>query len=72
MTVTEILDDVRTLSLDDRKQLAKALVDLLTESEPATQQRSILELAGLGAEIWQRIDTDRYIHDLRDEWEHRL
>jgi len=26
-------------------------------------------LAGLGKEIWQSIDTDKYIKDLRNEWE---
>jgi hypothetical protein len=34
-------------------------------------QRSLLELEGLGAEIWQGIDAQRYVDELRNEWDHR-
>jgi len=30
---------------------------------------TILDLAGVGAEMWQKIDVDRYLQDLRDEWD---
>ena len=33
--------------------------------------RSILELEGLGKEIWQGVDPKDYIRELRDEWDHR-
>ncbi|MCU0239194.1 MAG: hypothetical protein MUC29_07110 [Pyrinomonadaceae bacterium] len=33
--------------------------------------RSLLELEGLGAEIWEGIDPDKYVNELRNEWEHR-
>lgn len=33
--------------------------------------RSLLELEGLGAEIWKGIDPDEYVNELRNEWEHR-
>jgi hypothetical protein len=28
-----------------------------------------MELHGLGAEIWQNIDAQRYVDELRDEWD---
>jgi hypothetical protein len=28
-------------------------------------------LEGLGAEIWTGIDAQRYVDDLRREWDHR-
>jgi hypothetical protein len=31
-------------------------------------QRSILELKGLGREIWQDINVDKYIQDERASW----
>ena len=70
MDVTDILAHVRTLSRDERKQLVKQLIDLLDEPEPL-KQHSILELAGLGADIWQDIDAQDYINKLRDEWDER-
>ncbi len=32
---------------------------------------SIMELQGLGRELWKGIDAERYINELRDEWDHR-
>jgi len=35
------------------------------------RQRSLLELEGLGAELWQEIDAQEYVNELRKEWDHR-
>lgn len=40
-------------------------------SQPATKTHSLLELEGLGAEIWNGIDAQEYVNALRDEWEVR-
>jgi hypothetical protein len=46
------------------------LVEQRTQTaEPS--KRSIMELHGLGAEIWQNIDAQRYVDELRDEWDRR-
>ncbi|GIX49168.1 MAG: hypothetical protein KatS3mg131_3379 [Candidatus Tectimicrobiota bacterium] len=62
-------------SLPDVEQLrlialiAKKLIETV---ETATHsQRSLLELEGLGAEIWQGIDAQQYVDELRKEWDHR-
>jgi hypothetical protein len=34
-------------------------------------QRSVMELHGLGAEIWQSADAQEYVEALREEWKHR-
>jgi hypothetical protein len=33
--------------------------------------RSLLELEGLGAEIWEGVDAQKYVDELRDEWHDR-
>jgi hypothetical protein len=33
------------------------------------QQRSLLELEGLGAALWQEIDAQHYVEELRQEWD---
>ena len=71
MSVTEILKEIRTLSLEERKQLMKLMVDTLTETPEPQKQHSIMELAGLGAEIWEGIDAQEYVNQLRGEWDHR-
>jgi hypothetical protein len=74
MTVADIIEQARALSLQERKDLVKQLVDtldaLITKSAPQ-QKHSILELAGLGAEIWKDIDAQEYVDQLRSEWDKR-
>jgi hypothetical protein len=36
-----------------------------------TRRHSILELRGLGREVWQGIDPKKYIDELRNEWDAR-
>jgi hypothetical protein len=47
--------------------LARIAQDLASDDEK--RERSIMELHGLGAEIWQGIDAQRYVDEMRDEWD---
>ena len=38
----------------------------------SSPERSLLELEGLGAHLWQGVDAQEYIHEIRSEWDHRL
>lgn len=40
-------------------------------NDPVVERRSILDLAGLGKEIWEGIDAQQYVNELRDEWDAR-
>ena len=55
------------------KLLAKIAEELANNKEDIepNKKRSIMELHGLGAEIWEGIDAQEYVNELRDEWEHR-
>jgi hypothetical protein len=39
---------------------------------PLLKSRRITELAGLGADIWENIDAQEYVNQLRDEWDEQL
>jgi hypothetical protein len=41
--------------------------DVASENEPTQPARSLLDLEGLGAELWQGIDAQEYMNSLRDE-----
>lgn len=72
MTIAEILQQAKTLSGQERKELVKLLVDSLDVSEAAPrQQRHLSELRGLGKEIWEGIDAQDYVNQLRSEWDKR-
>lgn len=70
MTLQDLVQEARTLSIFERQQLIKVLVDTL--SEPVSKQHDLMELAGLGTEIWQGMDAQSYVNQLRDEWDERL
>ena len=70
MTVAEVLEQARALSPQERIELAKLLIDLLGV-DTSSPQRRLSELRGLGKEIWQDIDAQEYVNQMRDEWDQR-
>lgn len=71
MTVVEILEQVRTLSRAERRDLTKALVDMLAEPEDssAALKRSILEFEGIAAHLADDEDPQAYLKRMRAEWD---
>jgi hypothetical protein len=51
------------------EMIAKNIASTAEGVRPKT--RSIMELEGLGAEIWEGIDAQEYVNQLRKEWDHR-
>jgi len=64
---------IKSLPASERLRLvaiiAHDLATITTTERP--RQRSLLELEGLGAEIWEGIDAQEYVDELRKEWDHR-
>jgi hypothetical protein len=71
--VEEIYEEhIEALPAVDRLRL----VELIAHGLAATvhdipQWRSLLDLEGLGEEIWQGIDPQTYVNELHDEWDQR-
>ncbi len=57
------LPDVEKLRL-----ITKVAESLAEEARP---KRDIMELHGLGAEIWKGVNVEEYINEMRDEWDNR-
>lgn len=65
---------IKPLSLAERIRLIALTADDLvqgTTSAAEPPKRSILELHGLGSELWRGLDAQEHINQLRDEWDHR-
>ena len=63
---------VKSLPPGERLRLLEMTArDLALTAPLAPQKRSILELRGLGKEIWQGIDAQTYVDSLREEWDHQ-
>ena len=63
----EVLDKARRLPLADQMRLLEELTRLVRHAA-AQSERSILELQGLGKEIWQEIDAQEYVNQERASW----
>lgn len=62
---------IKPLPNKEKLRLIAKVSNDLAESETEKPKRSLLELEGLGKEIWEGIDAQEYVNELRNEWEHR-
>jgi hypothetical protein len=58
-------EHIKPLSREEQVQLLDLLRNELESSDDNRQRHSILELAGLGKEIWQGIDPNEYVENCR-------
>lgn len=74
MTTDELYEQIRLLPRSERlRLLARIAQDLAKGGDEAGEvpQHSLLELEGLGKEIWEGVDAQEYVNELRKEWDHR-
>ncbi len=64
---------IKLLTRDEQLRLVAMITNALAQGtqQEAARKRSILDLEGVGAEIWHGIDTQEYVNALRDEWDKR-
>jgi len=68
MTVLEVLAQAKALSVSERKELTKLLIDSLDAQEEKHQhQRQITELRGLGKETWASLDPQAHVNQIPTE-----
>ncbi len=71
--VQQVVNDLHTLSDAERMFVLKRLVKLMDKKKVVSrgkrQPPKLTDLAGLGKEMWEKIDVDKYIRDLRNEWD---
>ncbi len=63
-----ILHLAGSLSREEKLRLVRELSVHMEERKSADTERSVLELAGLGAEIWNGIDAQEYVRSERAAW----
>lgn len=63
---------IRPLPAEQRRRLlAMVEHDLQSGSADQPPVRSLLELEGLGSDLWHDIDAQAYVQTLRAEWDDR-
>ena len=63
-----VLGQAERLSPDDQLRLVEELAAHVRRQVRRDKKHSILELRGLGKEIWQGIDAQEYVNQERSEW----
>ena len=64
-----ILKQIQLLTQEEQLTLLADIAELLrARTTPQAAQHSILELQGLGKEIWNAIDGQEYVNRERDAW----
>jgi hypothetical protein len=71
MTLEDIKQRVRILSIEQRKQLIAFVVDSLTERDDEKKLHNILEFEGVAAHQADDEDPQAYVDRLRSEWDDR-
>lgn len=69
MTYDEILGQIRQLAPAEQSRLLSELTVLIAQQPARQRSRSILELEGLGKEIWEGIDAQEYVDRERASWD---
>ena len=64
----EVLDRAQRLAPADQLRLLEELAALLRRKVTVQKRRSILELEGLGKDIWQGVDAQEYVNRERASW----
>ncbi|MEG4573969.1 hypothetical protein QUA56_14920 [Microcoleus sp. N3A4] len=67
-TYSTVLTQVLRLAPDEQLRLISELLVYVRHRVQAQPKRSILELEGLGEEMWNRIDAQEYVNQERDSW----
>jgi plasmid stability protein len=60
---------LQTRAKKEHRSVAQEVTRLLSEAVNQPKTRSILELRGLGKELWKGIDAAEYIKRERDSWD---
>ncbi len=65
----ELLSRIEDLSPDEQLSLMEQLAISLRRRVGRGKRHDILELRGLGKEIWQNVDAQQYVDQERSSWD---
>jgi hypothetical protein len=68
-TYENALQIAESLPPDEQRRLIQELSVRVAKSESPERQHSILEMRGLGKEIWEGIDAQEYVNNERASWD---
>jgi hypothetical protein len=67
-TYQEVRRQIESLTLDEQMRLMQELALIVSHRTPAKSKRNIMELEGLGKDLWRGIDAQEYVDRERQSW----
>jgi len=69
LTYDDVVATLPTLAPDEQLNLLEALSSVLKKAmQPEVKRHTLLELEGLGAEMWSKVNVEDYVRQERDSW----
>jgi len=69
LTYDDLVASLPLLDPEEQVSLLEALSTVLKKAlQPKLHRHSLLELEGLGSDIWSKVTVEEYIHQERDSW----
>lgn len=71
--VDQVVKDLHLLNETEKVIVLKRLVKLIKEPQKSILKNKkvpkLTDLAGVGKDVWEKINVDDYIRELRHEWD---
>src|SRR5205085_9994949 len=64
-----VLNQALRLTPEEQLQLIEDIITVVRHQVRARPRHSIMELEGLGKEVWEGVDAEKYIDEERNSWE---
>lgn len=68
-TYHRMMDEIRRLSAQEQLDLLEGITALLRSALPPQPKHNLLELEGLGAQIWRGVRAQDYVAQERIAWD---
>lgn len=65
----DLHDALKRRARKSRRSLSKEVIQILTDATRTRDLQSLLDLRGLGRELWSGIDADRHVAEERRAWD---
>ncbi len=69
LTYNDVVATLPTLAPDEQLNLLELLSSVLKKAmQPRVKRHTLLELEGLGADMWSKVNVVDYVRQERDSW----
>lgn len=65
----DLYEHLRVIAEQEQRSLSQEVIYLLRQAVRSKEKRSLLELRGLGKELWKDVDVGDHIQHERDAWD---